>query len=437
MVAVPLEPDDADEVGTADAGYLQHAFWDSRPVLQHIRTAALNRSACPDAVLHSVLARISALGPHMLVLPPVIGGEVALNYFLAVCGPPGVGKSATNSVVDELLPIPQNSDCAIRSIGSGQSVAAAYFDEVDREDGRKGRESRQVRHNALIYVDEGAMLNTLAEQRESILKSVLRTAWNGEACGTNGVESKTNRYLPPRSYRLGLVINLQPHHASVMFNDADGGLPQRFAWAFGTFPNEPDIRPVWPGPLNWQPSFTGGRITIPGSVEQEIHAEFKAVRTGKKMLDTLDAHGVLMQEKVAALLAQLEKRRDITEEDWELARQVLDASRAVRSEIRRQAVDAGYIAEASATGAFIRRQQAMEADKAFRPLEVGAFVDRLVRAAADGPVQFSGRDGLYNKTKHAKRSLLKLALAEASSTGRLEQYVHEGNIWLRLPEVEQ
>ena len=51
------------------------------------------------------------------------------------------------------------------------------------------------------------------------------------------------------------------------------------------------------------------------------------------MIDSLDAHADLLRLKVAALLALLDGRQDVTVEDWALAEMAVDVSTAVRTDV--------------------------------------------------------------------------------------------------------
>jgi hypothetical protein len=418
---------------TADPRYLPVDFWNARPVLQHIHRAALSRSANPDAVLASVLARVAAYGSHNLTLPPTIGGRVEPNFFVAVCGPPQSGKSIVSRVADDLLSHQTGLDCAHRSFGSGQSVAAAFFEPT-----KEGKYTvwAQVRHNALIYADEGEMMNTLASQRDSILRSVLRSAWMGEDCGTSGVKSETTRSLTPMSYRLGVVANFQPVHAAVLFADADGGLPQRFFWVMATRPRSHQSRPSWPGALlSVRVDSVRRDFDLPDEVSEEIIAEHEAIQAEERIVELLDAHATLLRLKAAALLAQLDHRRDVSLDDWSLAAMMLETSRACRADIQRDALAAKYAAEDEATSVAIRRNDTIKAHEAERPFRVAALADGLVaKAAADGPFQWRGRGGYDDRTSHRKRAAVREAVAKAIADGSLEQYKQDGNDWLRAKE---
>jgi hypothetical protein len=419
--------------------YLPDEFWNALPSLRHIKQAALARSVSPDALLHSVLARIAAYGPHGLVLPPIVGHAAALNYYVAVSGPPSAGKSVIQGVADDLLPDPEWNECAHRSISSGQGIAAAYIEPrapADPNDKRKSVPT-QVRNNALVHVDEGETLNKLMGQRDSILGSELRAAWTGQAFGTNGVRAETNRRVPALSYRLGLVANFQPVHAAPLFADVDSGLPQRFVWAPAIYPWLTADCPDWPGELPWTPApLQDGEIFVPAWLVELIRADRLARATGQVEEDPMQAHGNLLRLKMAALLAQLDGRSSI-DQDWQLAGMMLDCSNAVRADVQSQARAAQLDAEHETNSALGRRAVAIDGMKAEAPLKVAQYADQLVERAATGPFQWSGRDGERNCKRATARGLWKQAVAQAVNAGRLEQFSKDEQIWLRLPSEQE
>jgi len=71
---------------------LPSEFWIARPELAHIRQAAHSRSRCADSVLVATLARVAALVPHTVVLPPIVGSVASLNFFAAMVARSGGGN---------------------------------------------------------------------------------------------------------------------------------------------------------------------------------------------------------------------------------------------------------------------------------------------------------------------------------------------------------
>lgn len=48
--------------------------------------------------------------------------------------------------------------------------------------------------------------------------------------------------IPAHSYRMALLLGVQPRRAGALLDDADGGTPQRFLWLPTTDPLAPDVR---------------------------------------------------------------------------------------------------------------------------------------------------------------------------------------------------
>ena len=73
------------------------AFWESRPVLEHIFLWSRARLASPWAVLGEVMAEAVCHTPPGFQLPPTTGGEGTLNMLIAIVGKSGSGKNAATT----------------------------------------------------------------------------------------------------------------------------------------------------------------------------------------------------------------------------------------------------------------------------------------------------------------------------------------------------
>ena len=112
---------------TAPIPTLPPTFYDS-PALKHLRQGALSKRTAPDAVLHSVLARLSAFTAADLVLPGINGPESPLNYFVAVIAPSGGGKSTGAGIARMLLPAPEHLwDRDDIPVGTGEGAGPGDF----------------------------------------------------------------------------------------------------------------------------------------------------------------------------------------------------------------------------------------------------------------------------------------------------------------------
>jgi hypothetical protein len=69
----------------------------------------------------------------------------------------------------------------------------------------------------------------------------------GEALGFAYANATRRISLEAHSYRLGLVVGVQPERAGALLDGSDGGTPQRFVWLPATDPNltaNPDPEPT-------------------------------------------------------------------------------------------------------------------------------------------------------------------------------------------------
>ncbi len=181
---VQLHPDDA------RGKNLPEEFYADRPELRQVQQAAYSRMVSPDAVFHSILARIAGAVPHELKLPPIVGAPAPLCYFAAVAGASNTGKSSAWAIARELLPLPEYVLDGL-PVGSGEGLAEILFDWVDDPEGGKKQVKLQVHHNAVVYIDEGAMVSEIAKRSGSTLMATLRQIWSGQTFGqTNAAQDR-------------------------------------------------------------------------------------------------------------------------------------------------------------------------------------------------------------------------------------------------------
>lgn len=114
-----VNPDTGEIVDRATPNGLDDAFWQSRPYLTHIQTAARARLVAPAALLGAVLARVAAFTPPSTCLPPLVGGNAPLSLLIALLGGSGAGKSATNNTARDLLPVVPAGCVGPLALGSG------------------------------------------------------------------------------------------------------------------------------------------------------------------------------------------------------------------------------------------------------------------------------------------------------------------------------
>ena len=375
---------EADPEATGRAGgppsALDADFWGSRPYLKHIRDAAHSRQRSAPAVLGVVLARAAALVSHRLRIPPIVGSDAGLSLITVVLAPPGVGKSTASHIGSQLLRAPTGLDIADQlPIGTGEGLVEVFFEMVDEPDdnGKVKKVKKQVRNNAFFFVDEGQVLAELGTRKNATLLPTIRSAFTGAALGQMNASEERRRLLPSGSYTIGVVVALQTVLAGALLEDAEGGTPQRMLWLSAIDPTIPDNPPAWPGVVPWEPptqeSLNGLRddgwliggdahLTVAESIQREVRtADLRRAR-GEEATALLDAHEGLLRLKLAALLAILDGRLEIGEEDWQLAAVVKQASNDTRAGVEEAVKRESAKRESEASTRLARR--AVQADVA-------------------------------------------------------------------------
>ncbi|SCL17708.1 Bifunctional DNA primase/polymerase, N-terminal [Micromonospora nigra] len=365
-VAQPEPPPPVDDSDTKPTELvrlpnLPQSFWEARPQLGKIRDAAYHVGYSADAVLGAVLARGSAMAHHKLVFD--FGrGAGSLNLFVNLLGPSGFGKTKAVEVAQELI-LPPSFLAHVNGevdqerfkdsvgLGTGEGMSEVFMGVIDRETGEIHRSGpnkgdpktekvrAQVRHNAFFYIDEGETLSKMMRERQgAIIAPTIRTAWVGGTLGQTNAREETTRLIPKRSYSLGMVIGYQPDVAQDLLADSGPGTPQRFLWLSAVDPHVTDEAPDLPAPFrlplcdgNRQP--VTGTITCYPDLRAQLRREHLAKVRGEAIVAELDAHASLMKCKVAALLAILDDRKHVTEDDWALAGVVWETSCAIRDRL--------------------------------------------------------------------------------------------------------
>lgn len=330
-------------------------FWQARPVLAHLRDAAWSRRLSPDAVLHAVLARLAAGRRADLRIDSGIETS-SLNYFAALIGVSGTGKSRAWRLAGELLEL-DDDDCPVRPLGSGEGVAEAFMGTIEQmdlnSDKNKTIKTRvQVRRNVLFELDEGQSLTAMLQRSGATIGPALRSAWSGAVLGQQNADSERNRRVS--DYATGLVAGFQPDAVEALIGDTHTGMPQRFVYAAATDPSMPRQRPKHPGPLpvdlggvlagSATNPFTtsveiGSGVTVPDAVTDEIDTLLFAVGTSAESPTNLDSQWVGSMLRMSGLLTLLDGRFEVTAEDWQLAGAMWQASAAVRDALVSRAAD--------------------------------------------------------------------------------------------------
>lgn len=375
---------------------LERGFWLARDSLQDIYLAALSRMCSPWAVLGYCAAMALAHVRPNTVLPPIIGGKGSLNWFCAVAARSGGHKSSAEAVARELLP-----ECVFtRNLGSGEGLVDAYQSKPSAENPNGTRES------VMFIADEADAMNALTSRVGSTLSSTLRTAFTG---GTLGFSYRGNKtHVEAHSYRLTLVVNIQPGRAGTLLDDQLGGMLQRFMWFPATDPRVTSQVPLTPA-----------RLTIPDPsawhYPQELKVPYEtielirdaAVRRNRGDTDLLDGHALFAREKLAFALAVLDGRDVMNSEDWRLAgiaSRVSDFTRSWVADQLEQARHEENIRRGTDDGV---RRMAASAEQSRQDVKRRSGIERRLveRVTAAGVEGITKRDVLHNHFNGAERNV--------------------------------
>lgn len=392
-----------------DPGPLEADFW-ARPVHRQIFETALGRMCAPWAILAYCAARALTLVRPVIMLPPTIGSAGSLNWFAAVISASGGGKSIASDLAGELVP----AELLERNLGSGEGMVGQFYRPATKT-------TPAVIHEAIMFVgDEGDTLKAMGERSGQDTMGTIRSGFSGGTLGHSYITKGRDFHLRKQSYRMTLVVNLQPARAGVLMHDL-GGTPQRFMFFPGNdhrFDRAPDEDPFvaplnLPSPGSWQ---YPRQLTIPDEARAAMRADRKARAHGEG--DPLDGHALFCRAKLAFALTILDGRTEMTSEDWRLSGIAADVSRATRTWLleklagaeRDEAVQKGQLL--GVTQAAATQEKTYETSK--RVMRVLMRVGRCLQAA--------GRTGMTQREVHhciasRDRDVLDVAIGEASRQG--------------------
>jgi hypothetical protein len=303
-------------------------FWTAREALVRVRDFARARRASPWATLGAALARVVVATSPEVTLPPLVGGPASLNLFVGLVGPSGVGKGAAQGAAVDAVHV-GNLDLAGPGSGEGIAHLFAYWDS-------KAKEVMRTRDAVLLEAHEVDTLAAVSQRKSATILAELRKVWMGEPLGFAYADPTKRLQLAAHSYRLSLVVGIQPELGGTLLDDADAGTPQRFLWLPATDQDAPDRAPPAPDPWAWRPPCHSGQVelevcsTARAAIDTDRLVRLRAGRSD------LDAHALLARLKVAAALALVATRLEVTDEDWTLAGMVMAVSDATRAAVQRR-----------------------------------------------------------------------------------------------------
>lgn len=362
---------------TPDFIAAEAGFWDSRKSLRAIYDAALTRMCSPWAVLAHCTARALTLVPPTVVLPPVIGGPGSLNWFAAVATVSGGGKGAASAVARALV----TQGVTTRNLGSGEGLIDAYRPASDAD------EDHEPVDRIMFLADEIDTVTALGARTGSTLMGILRSGFSGETLGFTYRGRST--HLVEHTYRMTLVVSVQPARGGALLGDAGGGTPQRFMWFPGTDPrisleHADEFDSVGALTLPSWSAWQSDTLTIPDEARRWL-LELR-VKAARGEIDALDGHAAFCREKFAYALAILDGRAEMSLEDWRLSGIAADVSTITREWVTAGAARAADDEAAERGRLYGIQATATDEEKADRAAKRTQRIGRLVLARlAEGP----------------------------------------------------
>jgi len=350
------------------------------------------------------------------MLPPTIGSAASLNLAIAFVGDPGNGKSSLLGVSAELLGV--NQSPIERGVGSGEGLIESFLVKLTVPDPNDPKKSLTVKVMAdpparIFDVDEIEHLGGVGARSGSTILPILRTALMGGALKTSNATEDRTRSVERHSYRLVLVVMVQPELSHHLLNGANSGMPQRFVWVETTDPTTPDEKPEWPGEIDWSPSalelMEPQEIDYPDHIKAEIDEHQRRVQR-QEDVDPMEGHLRLTRLKVAAALAFLHGEFAITDRWWDLSGRVMEWSAEAQERCRSALAAAGSRRNAAKGRSLAEVEEASDAHK----LEAARrALLAVVKRHPDGVSKNAARRAL----SHSHRAYVDKAVSDLDAAG--------------------
>lgn len=369
---------------TLDFEDIEDGFWTSRKSLENIYISALSKMCAPWSVLACCAARALYTVRPNIVLPDLIGGSGSLNWFGAITATSGGGKGAASATAKLLV----NNQVRQRNTGSGEGIIKAYVRP------RNGDEPAGLYESMMFMVDEIDSLTAQTKRSGATTMSVLRSAFSGETLGFSYVNTNTPT-IESHTYRMTMIVSVQPTRAADLLADVGGGTPQRFMWFPGTDKrismelSGGFVEPLTlPRPGEWQYPMT---VQIPTPARDLILRE--RVKSMRGNPNALDGHALFVREKFAFALAILDSRTSVSQEDWELSGVAAKVSDMTRDWVSR-ATEEAKVEEATEKGV-LQGISSLAADEE-KEARIGQELSR-VRANMIKHLTAAGQNGLSDR----------------------------------------
>lgn len=315
--------------GSLYVEHLEQDFWD-RASLRQIYDAALMLHCSPWAVLAHCVARALSLIDPRVTLPDVICGPGSLNWFAAIAAASAGSKGGATTVARQLVPVAT----PVRNLGSGEGLVDQYMSIAT-----KGNPAHQIHRSLIFSVNEIDDVAALANRSGATLMSVVRSGFSGEQLGHSYARNRATPPLDPHTYRMLVLLSVQPGRAGWLLDDVAGGTLQRIMW----FPAID--RRVRAGAGRWQicplplpdPADLDAwqryprELQIPPEAEAVIQIE--SVKRHNGEANALDGHALFSREKLAFGLAVLDGRLEMSLQDWRLSGVAAKVSAYIRDQV--------------------------------------------------------------------------------------------------------
>ena len=340
-----------DALSTVPESRLPADVWLSRPKLAQIHQAAKATMASPEALLVHALIRSSALIPPCFKLPGLRVAEVgvaSLDLMGCIVGETGEGKSYVDSVARDLVPDPNpmaddESKAVLLDlpVGSGEGLIDSFFENVRVDDDSKRgfHDEWRVAHQGVhLVIDEGNAFASMTKRTGVTIVETMNQAWSGTQLGnTNTKKGERRRLIRGGTVRFACLINIQASNAYKLFDEdmTSVGFAGRLLYGHAVDPEATRSGPEWPGPLalpNWpahHPSLNRIILTYDDEIRDEVQSRHEQAARGKGDPDRRRSQHLVMQCKVAGILAMWENRTHVSVDDWSISASILAMSSRV------------------------------------------------------------------------------------------------------------
>jgi hypothetical protein len=332
---------------TPEKYYSEQEFWNSRPLLKHVKLVASKTRKSPHAILGWLmvwmLTRISFETTYVTEV-----GRASLNMLFLMSAATGGGKSAARGAAADNFEFEDfgwSTPPPIQA-GSGEAIPDSFYTRV-KEENDEGKEVwvddwLNPNHCRIFYNDEISFHKGKAHQNSSTLEATYLSMYSGDNLGRTLAGGK-GKEVPAGQYRAIAVFNAQPENDPFR-SDASmaSGMPSRLLNLNASNPNaradyEAAATIEKPSPFKI-PHFGMRGDKMPSQFRalpemEAAHAE-EDFLANEGLREHGRSHTLLTRAKTACVLAALEGRDYLVIQDWHLAGHLIDHSNAVDAHIK-------------------------------------------------------------------------------------------------------